>query len=410
MIIPVTNDVDRPPAESSLRGSLVYNTTDSSVQYCTGTAWMELAPSSGDNIYSTNGTLAGTRVVTMSGNDLTFDGTGDVIIKDNGNVGIGTTAPTNRLTVTGGNADFTDSVGIGITEPKGLMHISSGIANDDAVMIIEADTDNNDELSSPRLEFWQDGGHDVAMVGLNGDAIYSPTGLQNSNALILANSMIIYPGISFRCNLGSDWRTAPERMFINELGQIKFNDYIGTNFDNTSPAGYLAVDGSGNVVKNPATNIALTDDEPFRNVNDSSAATNSSTDIFYNSGNVGIGTTTPQGKLEVKGGQFGLPIEVQGNKTGATTIDWSQGNIQHITLTGNTTLTFSGGLSGRKYTLIIKQDATGGHTVTWPTDARFSGTTGTINVTATANKTDYIGFFYNAVDAKYDNLSYRDNY
>ena len=107
MIIPVTNDTDRPAAEASLLGSLVYNTTDSSVQFCTGTQWLELSQSSGggSNLYSTNGTLAGARTITMNGNDLTFDGFGDVIIKDNGNVGIGTTVPQVKLHISDSNAN-----------------------------------------------------------------------------------------------------------------------------------------------------------------------------------------------------------------------------------------------------------------------------------------------------------------
>ena len=97
MIIPVTNDSDRPAAEASLRGSLVYNTTDSTVQYCTGTQWLELSPSAagGSNIYDANGTLTGARVVDMDGNNLSFN--------NGGNVGIGTTTPEDKLHISGSN-------------------------------------------------------------------------------------------------------------------------------------------------------------------------------------------------------------------------------------------------------------------------------------------------------------------
>ena len=40
------------------------------------------------NIGNQNLTLSGSRSLNMSGNNLTFDGTGDVVIGDNGNVSL----------------------------------------------------------------------------------------------------------------------------------------------------------------------------------------------------------------------------------------------------------------------------------------------------------------------------------
>jgi hypothetical protein len=53
-------------------------------------------------LYSGDGTLAAARIVTQGANDLTFAGAGN-LIKTGGNVGIGTTAPSERLEVNGGN-------------------------------------------------------------------------------------------------------------------------------------------------------------------------------------------------------------------------------------------------------------------------------------------------------------------
>jgi len=61
------------------------------------------------------------------------------------------------------------NVGIGTNSPAGLLHVSSGTSGD-AVVIIESDTDNNDENDNPQLQFKQDGGNTIAKIGLSGDA------------------------------------------------------------------------------------------------------------------------------------------------------------------------------------------------------------------------------------------------
>jgi hypothetical protein len=95
-------------------------------------------------------------------------------------------------------------------------------------------------------------------------------------------------------------------------------------------------------------------------------------------------------------------------------VDWSKGDTQAVTLHGNRALTFSNGQKGGKYLLILKQDATGSRTVTWPASIRWPGgppqTRGQpANIlTTTAGKTDYISFFYNGLS--YDALALAQNY
>ena len=59
------------------------------------------------------------------------------------------------------------NVGIGTTSPASLLHISSSTSGD-AVLTIEADTDNNDENDNPYIHFKQDGGGVTAKVGIEG--------------------------------------------------------------------------------------------------------------------------------------------------------------------------------------------------------------------------------------------------
>jgi hypothetical protein len=61
---------------------------------------------------------------------------------------------------------------------------------------------------------------------------------------------------------------------------------------------------------------------------------------------------------------------------GATvTLDWSTGNQGIVTLGGNRTLAFTNLQTGQRYTLWVKQDGTGGRTLTWPSYMIWDGGT-----------------------------------
>ena len=101
--------------------------------------------------------------------------------------------------------------------------------------------------------------------------------------------------------------------------------------------------------------------------------------------NVGIGTGSPSAKLDVAGDyKEGV---VTANTSTAYTISLASGTVQILTLTGNCTFTFPTATSGKSFTLILKQDATGSRTATWPAAVKWpSGTAPTI--TSTASKSD----------------------
>ena len=75
--------------------------------------------------------------------------------------------------------------------------------------------------------------------------------------------------------------------------------------------------------------------------------------------------------------------------TGATTLDLSSSNFFNLTLTGNVTFTFSNPPSGRafNFTVVAKQDATGGRTITYPAASKYAGAV-TPPATTTANAVD----------------------
>ena len=67
-----------------------------------------------DNIYTADGTLAGNRNVTFNSNNLAFDTDKLFIDGGSGNVGVGTTAPTQGKLVIQQSASSTSSSGLTI--------------------------------------------------------------------------------------------------------------------------------------------------------------------------------------------------------------------------------------------------------------------------------------------------------
>ena len=75
----------------------------------------------------------------------------------------------------------------------------------------------------------------------------------------------------------------------------------------------------------------------------------------------------------------------------AYTVANTAASILNLTLTGNCVLTFPTPAAGGQFTLLLKQDATGSRTVTWPSTVRWAGGTAP-TLTATAGRTDVVTF------------------
>ena len=132
------------------------------------------------------------------------------------------------FSLNGTNAYYSaGNVGIGTTSPTDLLHISAGNSGD-AVLVIEADEDNNNETDNPSIVFRQDGSSDWSVIK------------QGDNQLQFYNSVSSSGGISFYTNNINGWENATEeRLLIDSNGNVG----IGT----TSPSEKLVVDGNVNV-------------------------------------------------------------------------------------------------------------------------------------------------------------------
>ncbi len=91
-------------------GHIIYNTTDNCLQIYNGSSWECFAQGViiDSTIYKYNGTLTSNRTISMDGKQLTFDGSGDVVITDAGFVGIGDPTPEAKLDVEGGTVKLSD--------------------------------------------------------------------------------------------------------------------------------------------------------------------------------------------------------------------------------------------------------------------------------------------------------------
>lgn len=109
-----------------------------------------------------------------------------------------------------------------------------------------------------------------------------------------------------------------------------------------------------------------------------------------------VGTTDTQ---TLSGKTFTAPVindgyteeTVTANTGTAYTIDLANGSVQILTLTGNCTFTFPTATAGRSFTMLLKQDATGSRTATWPSSVKWPGSVAPV-ITATASKADLLAF------------------
>ncbi len=135
---------------------------------------------------------------------------------------------------------------------------------------------------------------------------------------------------------------------------------------------------------------------------------NLATDVTGNLPSANLGTTgTPQfARVGIGGaadatdalkisGQYGARTHDAGNSATAITLNWNNSNTQLVTLTGNATFTLSNPKDGYRYLLVLKQDATGTRTVTWPAAVKWSGGTAP-TITSAAGKVSVVTLIWMA--------------
>lgn len=189
--------------------------------------------------------------------------------------------------------------------------------------------------------------------------------------------------------VGVGWSGSHYDMFAS----IQFLADSSGTISATSSPGMLDLRTTPDGSNTPASTLTLRQDKTAQ-FKGTTEATSSTTGSVQNAG--GFSSQ----KNVVAGGQIGSVINDAGNSGTSKTIDWNDGNVQFVDMTGNVTFTLSNPVSGFAYTLVLKQDATGSRTATWPASVQWPGGTAPTLSTA-ANSIDVITMVYNGLDTEY---------
>ncbi len=221
------------------KGLLVYDTDTKSFWYYDGTAWVEIGATSSGMADDDGDTKIQVEELADEDN-IRFDvaGTEAVVIDENANIGIGT------------------------DDPQKDLHIRN---SGDVSLLLEADSDNSGEGDQPELIFSQDGGLVKTYLGnFNEENSFSIIQTYNEDIQFFTDSTL--------------------RMAVKGNGKVEIGAYTLPSNDGTNGQ-QLITDGSGNV--------SWSSSDPYW------AASNGN--IYRNSGNVGIGTSSPTSTLEISG-------------------------------------------------------------------------------------------------------------
>ena len=105
--------------------------------------------------------------------------------------------------------------GVGTQNPGGLLHVCSGTSGD-CHLILQSDTDNNNELDNPKIVFRQDGAINTAEIGIENSG--------NKLAIRGTSGIAFYDGGISSTDIDNIENTSTELMRINADGNVGIND------------------------------------------------------------------------------------------------------------------------------------------------------------------------------------------
>ena len=401
MIVPRDSTATRP---TGINGMLRYNTTSGKLETFASSAWQTLDTSSGSSGAFMNGGNAfggATSLGTIDANSLALitSNSPRLFISSSGNVGIGTNAPLNFLSVndsiansgTGWMNSFGNSVRI---------NNAAGAGSNPGISFASTDSDGNAARSaimsyaSPGagafyggLQFYTRGPSPatarltIDSTGNVGIGTASPANRLDVSGAIAAGT---YAGTatssgniitSGSIGIGSAAPSYPVHLLQNVTGNLIMsvqNQNTGNNtgsqllLSNNAVGGAATIGGSVTALRTNSVS-AGDSDLIFQN---SSGSTMNTNFIIKSSGNVGIGTTTPNNKLSITTNSLGDGVVVTGNNgplnsvsNGTYTLDFglatTNAYFSNIALSGDAVVRAQGASSNGNL-ILASQNAGGG--------------------------------------------------
>ena len=329
--------------------------------------------------YISGNQSAGIRYITLGTRQTSTD-TDGLTIKQ-GNVGIGTTSPGSTLDIRGTSSSYFQGLNIQNNASGGgdftVMPFAGSLANAVAGDVLITNSVGNiimsPNASGKSLEFiggaWT---NPVSMI-INGNGNVG-IGTTNPGAPldvlggIRATLINYYPSVNVAgiVPLGYSGGTGSQNWAIR--GVYQYWNGVGNN----------ASGGDLDLIKSQDGNTIL-------------ATKTNGTSL----GNVGIGTASPNGRLEISGQFFSTLY------AGAVAIDWNNGNVQSFTLgNGGNTVSFSNAKAGAEYLLRITQPGSGAAgTITWSGNWKWPGGVSPV-LTSTNGALDILKFASNGTNVE----------